>query len=169
MQAARSLGSLFAKSDIELVYGGAQVGLMGAIADASLEGGGRVTGVMPKALVEKEIEHKGLTELIITDDMHGRKQTMADIADGFIAMPGGAGTLEEIYEQWTWAQLGIHKKACAFLNINGFYDPVRVMAQQSAKAGFMKQHHADMLIFSSDPDDLIQQIHAYSAPEQKWQ
>ncbi|VTN77064.1 lysine decarboxylase family protein [Klebsiella pneumoniae] len=117
LETARLVGRTLAQQGLALVYGGGKVGLMGAVADAALEAGGVVIGVMPRGLVEREIAHRGLTELHVVEDMHERKTKMAALADGFIALPGGAGTLEEIFEQWTWAQLGIHEKPCAFLNI----------------------------------------------------
>ena len=116
LDTARLVGRTLAQQGLALVYGGGKVGLMGAVADAALEAGGVVIGVMPRGLVEREIAHRGLTELHVVEDMHERKTKMAALADGFIALPGGAGTLEEIFEQWTWAQLGIHEKPCAFLN-----------------------------------------------------
>ena len=122
LDTARLVGRTLAQQGLALVYGGGKVGLMGAVADAALEAGGVVIGVMPRGLVEREIAHRGLTELHVVEDMHERKTKMAALADGFIALPGGAGTLEEIFEQWTWAQLGIHEKPCAFLNIKGYYD-----------------------------------------------
>jgi uncharacterized protein (TIGR00730 family) len=119
IETARDVGKILATADISLVYGGGKVGLMGAVADACLAHGGHVVGVMPRGLFEKEIAHQGLSELHVVENMHERKTKMAALSDGFIALPGGAGTLEEIFEQWTWAQLGIHHKPCAFLNING--------------------------------------------------
>ncbi len=122
-EAATALGTALAKAGIGVVYGGASVGLMGAVADAALASGGEVIGVIPQSLVAKELSHKGLTELHVTASMHERKAMMADLSDGFIALPGGVGTLEELFEIWTWAQLGFHKKGVGVLNIGGFYDP----------------------------------------------
>jgi len=118
--AARAAGRTLARRRIALVYGGGRVGLMGVLADAALNAGGRVIGVIPQSLLEREIQHMGLSELQVVSTMHERKTKMAELASGFIALPGGAGTLEEIFEQWTWAQLGIHHKPCGFLNTNGY-------------------------------------------------
>ncbi len=137
LETARLVGRTLAQQGLALVYGGGKVGLMGAVADAALEAGGVVIGVMPRGLVEREIAHRGLTELHVVEDMHERKTKMAALADGFIALPGGAGTLEEIFEQWTWAQLGIHEKPCAFLNIKGYYDPLQAMVDNMVREGFM--------------------------------
>ncbi len=166
--AAQEIGTFFAKRDIELVYGGGHVGLMGALADAALAGGGQVTGVMPEALVEREIAHKGLTSLIVVESMHERKAEMATRADGFIALPGGAGTLEEVFEQWTWAQLGVHQKPCGFLNIKGYFDPLQEMIRRIVAEGFMKPDYAEMLIFSDSCEDILEAFEAYEPPARKW-
>lgn len=165
---AREVGRHLADNGIELVYGGGNVGLMGAVADGAIERGGRVTGVMPKALADREIAHRGLDRLVIVDSMHERKAAMADLATGFLALPGGAGTLEEISEQWTWAQLGIHTKPCGFLNINGFYDPMRDFADRATGDGFVEQRHRDMLIFTADIAELVARFAAYVPPAAKW-
>ena len=168
-EAARQMAAELLRNDIELVYGGGHVGLMGVIADSVLEGGGKVLGVMPTSLIEKEVGHDGLTEMIAVESMHERKEIMSERSDGFIAMPGGAGTFEEIFEQWTWAQLGFHAKPCTFLNIDGYYDPLIEMVHKSAREGFIKQEHIDMLIFETDPATLIDRIKAYEAPKViKW-
>src|SRR5215472_15798509 len=135
VDAARATGEVLVEHDIELVYGGARVGLMGAVADAVLVAGGKTTGIMPRALVVREIAHQGLATLHIVDTMHERKTMMSDLSDGFIALPGGAGTLEEIFEQWTWAQLGIHQKPCGFLNVKGYFDPLSDMIGRSVSEG----------------------------------
>lgn len=168
MEAAHTLGKLMAQQNVELVYGGAQVGLMGAVADAALENGGTVIGVMPQHLVDREIAHNGLSELIVVADMHERKQKMAELSHGFIAMPGGAGTLEEIAEQWTWAQLGVHQKPCAFLNILGYYDGLKTFIDHTVNHGFTGVDYADMLIFTTEAHDILLQINAYSPPPPKW-
>lgn len=168
-EAAKILGKLLATEGIELVYGGGHVGLMGAVADASLSAGGRVIGVMPTHLVEREIAHKSLTELIVVKDMHERKAKIAKLADGFIALPGGAGTLEEIAEQWTWAQLGIHQKPCAFLNVNDYYEPLKLMTNMMVENGFMDAAYAEMLIYEKQPDDILEMMKRYKAPTPKWQ
>lgn len=169
MAAARALGVEMAAQDIELIYGGAQVGLMGAVADAVLDASGKVIGVMPRHLVEREIAHNGLTELIVVEDMHERKLKMAELADGFIAMPGGAGTLEEIAEQWTWAQLGLHQKPCAFLNVLDYYEPLRTFINLTADQGFSHVNYTDMLIYSAEPKQILARIAQYTPPPPKWQ
>ena len=120
-ESARATGKALVRAGLRLVYGGGRVGLMGVLADEVLAAGGQVTGVMPRALVEREIAHRGVTDLRVVETMHERKELMADLADAFIALPGGAGTLEEIFEQWTWSQLGIHAKPCGFINVNGYF------------------------------------------------
>jgi uncharacterized protein (TIGR00730 family) len=167
--AAREMGRTLAARRIELVYGGGRVGLMGALADAALMAGGAVIGVMPRSLVEREIQHTSLTELHTVTTMHERKTKMAELADGFIALPGGAGTLEEIFEQWTWAQLGIHNKPCGFLNVNGYFDPLRKMIDQMASQGFLCPQYASMLVFDTEPDAILDAFRDYSPPPSKWQ
>jgi len=167
--AAAALGGLLARNSVELVYGGAAVGLMGAVADAALAEGGRVTGVIPQALVDKEIAHRGLTDLRVVRSMHERKQLMADLSDGFIALPGGIGTFEEIFEVWTWAQLGSHRKPCALLNVMGFYDQLLAFLDHVVDAGFLKRVHREMLLVAEEPGALLQAIGRYRAPvESKW-
>jgi len=167
-QTARETGHVLAEAGIGIVYGGGRVGLMGTVADAAIEAGGRVVGVMPRALVDSEIAHAGLTELHVVENMHQRKARMSELATGFVALPGGAGTLEEIFEQWTWAQLGIHQKPCGFLNIKGYYDPLRTMAQKMVDEGFMKQSYADMLVFTDRLDELLDRFRNYTPPPRKW-
>lgn len=166
--AAREMGRLLGEREIDLVYGGGRVGLMGVVADAALGAGGRVVGIIPRALAEREIQHTGLTELHVVANMHERKVKMAELADAFVAMPGGAGTLEEIFEQWTWAQLGIHRKPCAFLNTYGYFDPLRTMIDRMTGEGFLKPAHSEMLIFASEPAAILEEFKAYSAPSTKW-
>jgi uncharacterized protein (TIGR00730 family) len=168
--AARQLGGILAARGIDLIYGGGRVGLMGALADAMLAAGGTVIGVMPQALVEREIQHTRLTELHTVSTMHERKTKMAEMADGFIALPGGAGTFEEIFEQWTWAQLGLHHKPCGFLNTNGYFDPLRSMIGRMTGEGFLHPEHASMLIFDSDPAAILDAFRGYAPPTAtKWQ
>ena len=167
--AASEMGQTLAQSGIEIVYGGGRVGLMGVLAEAALSAGGRVIGVMPRSLVDSEIQHSGLTELHVVQSMHERKTKMSELADAFIALPGGAGTLEEIFEQWTWAQLGIHQKPCGFLNSNGYFDPLRMMIDQMAGEGFLHEAHASMLVFDANPGAIIEVFRGYSAPMTKWQ
>ncbi|WP_191091639.1 LOG family protein [Affinibrenneria salicis] len=169
MAAARETGEQLAQRHISVVYGGGRVGLMGAVADAALAAGGEVIGVMPQELVDCELAHSGLTELHVVNNMHERKAKMSQLADGFIALPGGAGTLEEIFEQWTWAQLGIHQKPCAFYNINGYYEPLRAMSRQMVKEGFMLARFDEMLTFGTDIRQLIETFIRYVPPARKWQ
>lgn len=168
-KAAAALGAVLAQRKLGLVYGGAAVGRMGALADATLNAGGEVIGVIPQALVDHEVAHGGLTELRIVSSMHQRKALMADLADGFIALPGGIGTLEEIFEAWTWTQLGNHSKPCGLLNISGFYDHLLGFADHIVDEGFLKRVHRDMLLVGDDPDALIQALIAFRVPaETKW-
>jgi uncharacterized protein (TIGR00730 family) len=164
LAAARSLGTALAREKIGLVYGGASVGLMGAVADAVLAGGGEVVGVMPQSLVDKEIAHKDLPDLRIVGSMHERKALMAELADGFVALPGGLGTFEELFEVWTWAQLGYHRKPCSLLNVSGFYDKLTDFLDDVVKRGFVKPVHRSMLIVEQEPEALIRAIRAYEPP-----
>jgi uncharacterized protein (TIGR00730 family) len=155
--------------EVCLVYGGASVGIMGEIADTVLAGGGEVIGVIPQALVDKEVSHTGLTELKIVNSMHERKEIMADISDGFIALPGGLGTLEEIFEVLTWAQLGFHHKPCALLNVNGYYDTLTQFLDHAVAEGFVASIHREMLLVEDDPHMLLEIMSTYSAPAvDKW-
>jgi len=167
--AAREMGRTLAAHKIGLIYGGGRVGLMGVLADAALNAGGAVIGVIPRSLVEREIQHTSLTELHTVATMHERKTRMAELADAFIALPGGAGTLEEIFEQWTWAQLGIHRKPCGFLNTNGYFDPLRKMIDQMTGEGFLRPEHASMLVFDTEPAAIIEAFRDYAHPAAKWQ
>lgn len=168
LEAARSLGKALARQQLDLVYGGAKVGLMGEVANSVIENGGRVFGVMPTALVEKEVAHQGLTELYIVKDMHERKSKMAELSDAFIAMPGGVGTMEEIFEAWTWAQLGYHQKPCCFLNVDGYYDHLLTFVDQMVSEGFLWETYRQMLQVSDSPQTLINLIESYQPPRTKW-
>lgn len=169
VEAAAQLGRTLAKQGIGVVYGGSSVGLMGAMADAALAQGGEVIGVIPRALVEKEMAHSGLADLRVVESMHQRKALMSELSDGFIALPGGIGTLEELFEVWTWAQLGYHQKPCSLLNIAGFYDGLSAFLDHVAAEAFMKQAHRSMLIVEQDIDTLLAAIQAYRAPQvTKW-
>lgn len=161
---ATLLGQALAKRNIELVYGGANVGLMGAVADGALKNGGRVIGVLPGFLKDKEIAHEQLTELIMVESMHERKSKMNELCDGVIALPGGYGTLEEFFEMLTWGQLGLHKKPVAILNIDGFYDPLIKLVQTMVDKGFLKPVNQQMLLIGGDIDELIDQMNNYVAP-----
>src|SRR5262245_60102889 len=167
--AARDTGQKLARQGIGIVYGGGRIGLMGLVADAALAAGGRVTGVIPRALAEREIAHAGLTALHVVETMHERKAKMAELADAFIALPGGAGTLDELFEQWTWAQLGIHGKACGILNVNGYFDPLKEMTARMVAEGFLHESYADILVFTDDLDVLLTHLHDYAPPNRKWQ
>ncbi len=168
LKEAVSAGTLIAQQGLTLVYGGGKVGLMGAVADAALAAGGKVIGVMPADLVNQEIGHKGLTELKIVNSMHERKWAMAELADGFLCLPGGPGTFEEIFEQWTWALLGFHAKPCGFVNVNGYYDLMRQLVQQMADNGFTTQTYADMLVYADSTAKALDAFRAYIPPPPKW-
>jgi uncharacterized protein (TIGR00730 family) len=165
---ARSFGTLLAELGHGVVYGGGNVGLMGAVADAALAAGGRVTGVMPRHLIECEVAHRGLTQLHEVGSMHERKALMAELADAFVALPGGPGTFEEIFEAWVWALLGLHTKPCALLNGSGYYDQLLGFLQNSVTSGFVRQPHRDMLIVEQDGRTLLGRLETYVAPLPKW-
>jgi uncharacterized protein (TIGR00730 family) len=166
-EGAIQLGKELARREITLVYGGASVGIMGGIADAVLGEGGEVIGVIPKMLEEREISHPNLTELFIVHSMHERKAKMADLADGFIALPGGPGTLEEFFEIFTWAQLGLHQKPFGLLNINHYYDPLVSLFDHMTEQQFMQQKYRSMAIVESDPERLIERFSTYEPPAVK--
>jgi uncharacterized protein (TIGR00730 family) len=164
---AKSLGKELVKRDITLVYGGASVGIMGAIADAVLEEGGHVIGIIPSFLESREISHKNLSELIIVNSMHERKAKMAELADGFIALPGGPGTLEEFFEIFTWSQLGLHNKPCGLLNINHYYDPLVSLFDHMLEEQFLHEKYRSMALVDIDPKGLLDQFNTYEPPTQK--
>jgi uncharacterized protein (TIGR00730 family) len=166
--AARATARALAHAKLRLVYGGGKVGLMGTLADELLSAGGRVTGIIPRSLWEKEIAHDGLTELRVVEDMHERKKLMAELSDGFIALPGGAGTLEEIFEQWTWSQLGIHTKPCGLLNVDGYFNLQIAMIERMVGEGFLSHAYAAMLQVESDPNVLLARMRVYRPPARKW-
>jgi uncharacterized protein (TIGR00730 family) len=165
---AEEAGRAIAQAGLTLVYGGGRVGLMGAVADAALAAGGRVVGIIPEFLATKEIEHKSLTEVHIVPSMHARKTMMEEVSDGFVALPGGAGTLEEIFEQWTWGQLGIHTKPVGFLNTDGFYDPLIDMIRRMKSAAFIQDELVDMVIVDREIHALLARFQAYEAPQKRW-
>ncbi|URC12437.1 TIGR00730 family Rossman fold protein [Flavobacterium sp. B183] len=166
---AALLGKTLAQQNIELVYGGANVGLMGAVADGILNEGGKAIGVLPNFLRSKEIAHLGLTELIVVESMHERKTKMNDLCDGVIALPGGFGTLEELFEMLTWGQLGLHKKPIGILNINGFYDPLIELTKVMVEKGLLKPVNQEMLLVSDTIEDLLHQMRNYVPPTTgKW-
>jgi len=163
------LGETLAVKKIGLVYGGANIGLMGAVADGALSKGGEVIGVLPNFLQAKEIAHKNLTQLILVETMHQRKTTMNDLSDGVIALAGGFGTLEELFEMLTWAQLGLHKKPIALLNTEGFFDSLKTLLQTMVDKGFLKKANHQMLLVSKDVNDLLVQMKNYVPPTiTKW-
>jgi len=163
-QAATGLGTLLAERGLELVYGGGNVGLMGAVADACMTAGGAVTGVIPKSLLDKEVGHHGLTRLEVVDSMHTRKARMAELADGFIALPGGFGTFEELCEILTWAQLGFHVKPAALLDVAGYYTPLLQMFDRARDEGFVREVHRGLLLADTDPAALLDRMATYQAP-----
>jgi uncharacterized protein (TIGR00730 family) len=168
-KAARAVGRAVAVDGLRLIYGGAMVGLMGELADAALAAGGEVVGVIPVALVEREIAHAGLTEIHHVKSMHERKAMMADLADAFLALPGGVGTLEELFEIWTWAQLGHHRKPVGLLNVEGYFDPLLAFLDQQCREGFMRREHRDMLVVDDDPQRVLARFEVYEAPSVvKW-
>jgi uncharacterized protein (TIGR00730 family) len=167
--AAALLGRTLAERGIGIVYGGGRVGLMGVVADAALAAGGRVTGIIPQALMKKELAHAGLTERIVTTSMHERKAQMAERADAFVALPGGLGTFEELFEIWTWGQLGWHRKPCGVINVAGFYDGLIAFLDHAADAGFVRPVHRGMLLLDDDPARLLDRFAQYEAPAvAKW-
>src|SRR5580704_1545638 len=162
-QAAQTVGRALCRRGIELVYGGGHVGLMGMVADACLKEGGRVIGVIPQALADKEVAHTGLTELRIVGSMHERKFLMAELSDAFLALPGGYGTWEEFFEMLTWSQLAIQRKACALLNVNGYYDPLLDMADKALSEGFLGGVQRGLLLADVDPERLLDRLSAHEA------
>ncbi|MEM1174913.1 MAG: TIGR00730 family Rossman fold protein [Pseudomonadota bacterium] len=168
-EAADALATVLVNHDIELVYGGASAGIMGVIADAVLERGGRAHGILPRTLMKKELAHQGLTELHIVNGMHERKSMMAALSDGFIALPGGFGTLEELIEIITWGQLKFHDEPCGLLNVDGYFDSLLAFLDHAEQEGFLKPESRSMLIAESDPVRLIQRFERYTAPVvEKW-
>jgi uncharacterized protein (TIGR00730 family) len=168
-QAAQAVGRLLCRRGIELVYGGGNVGLMGVLANACLDEGGRVIGVIPQALADRELAHTGLTELRIVSSMHERKALMADLSDAFVSLPGGYGTWEEFFEVLTWSQLGIQRKACGVLNVDGYYDPLLAMADKALSEGFIRSIHRDSLLSDADPERLLDRLGNHDVPAlDKW-
>lgn len=161
---ATQLGQMLARERITLVYGGARIGLMGAVADGALQAGGKVVGVLPRFLQSKEIAHAGLSELHLVDSMHDRKMLMNELCDGAIALPGGFGTLEEFFEMLTWAQLGLHQKPVALLNVANFYDPLLALVQRMVDSALLKPVNQSMLLSSDDIANLLALMRNYHAP-----
>jgi uncharacterized protein (TIGR00730 family) len=168
-EAARTLGRTLAERGITLVYGGGHVGLMGVVADAALGAGGEAIGVMPKALVEREIGHTGLTKLHVVSSMHERKAMMSELSEGFVALPGGNGTLEEFFEVLTWAQLGEHDKPCGLLNVAGYYDPLLAVFDRMVDRDFLRGEHRKLVLVERDPSALLERFEGYEPPKTvKW-
>ncbi len=166
---ARQLGELLAGRGLGLVYGGGNVGLMGVVADAALAAGGEVIGVIPQALVQREVAHNGLTDLRVVASMHERKQLMHQLADAFIALPGGFGTLEELLETVTWIQLGLHAKPCGLLNVKGYYDPLLTFLDRAVEARFLRPEHRGLLLAEGRAEDLLARFATYRPPQlRKW-
>ncbi len=167
--AARVLGRMVAERSLGLVYGGSRSGTMGVVADAALEAGGEVFGVIPRALVDKEIAHTGLTDLRIVNTMHERKASMTELADCFVALPGGYGTLDEFFEVVTWAQLGLHRKPCALLNVEGFFDPMIAYLDHAVGEGFLRAEHRALILVDRDPGRLLDRLRSHRLPAaEKW-
>ena len=164
LEAATELGALLARRRIGLVYGGSRMGLMGRLAQSALDEGGEVVGVIPRALLNREVAHPDLADLVVTESMHERKAEMATRSDGFIAAPGGLGTLEEFFEVLTWSQLGFHRKPCGVLNVDGYYDPLVSLLDQARKEGFLQDAHRRMVLVESDPAALLDRMSRYEAP-----
>lgn len=163
--AAENLGRVLADRKIELIYGGASVGIMGRLADTVLAGGGTVVGVMPRFLVEKEVAHGGLSELIVVDSMHERKHCMARQADGFIALPGGFGTLDEFFEMLTWSQLRVHQKPCGLLDVDRYFHHLMRFLDHAAGEGFVHSAHREMILVDEDPRALLERCFSYTCPD----
>jgi len=166
-EGAVELGKELVRQGITLVYGGAKVGIMGTVADAVLEAGGKAIGVLPKMLQDREIAHRGLTELIIVNSMHERKTKMSDLADGFIALPGGPGTMEEFFEVFTWGQLGLHGKPCGILNVDGYFDLLLAFFGHMNEQQFLQDKYASMVLSDSSPAGLLDKFRTYEPPSVK--
>jgi uncharacterized protein (TIGR00730 family) len=166
---ARAFGRLLCARGIGIVYGGSSVGLMAALADTMLDDLGDIIGVIPRMLVEREVANKALTDLRIVGSMHERKAMMAELADGFVALPGGIGTLEEFFEAWTWGQLGMHQKPCGLLNVAGYFDPLLQFLDRAVEEKFVREVHRDMVVVESDSAALLARFESYEPPRVvKW-
>ncbi|HLM69142.1 MAG TPA: TIGR00730 family Rossman fold protein [Longimicrobium sp.] len=168
-EAARQMGRTLAEGGLGLVYGGGRVGLMGVVADAVMQAGGEVIGVIPDALMRREVGHGGVTDLRVVGSMHERKAMMADLSDAFVAMPGGYGTFEEFCEVITWSQLGIHPKPCGLLNVAGFYAPLLAMFDHALAEGFVRAQHRGLVLEDTTPAGLLEKMRAFTPPStEKW-
>lgn len=167
--AAKQLATALVVRDITLIYGGGNVGLMGILADAVMSAGGKAIGVIPQHLAAKELAHEGISELRVVSDMHERKATMAELSEGVLALPGGLGTLEELFEMLTWAQLGLHKKPCGLLNVKGYFDFLLSFLDHAKEQRFVSSEHRDLLLRSARVDELLDRMMEYTAPNvEKW-
>ena len=158
MQLARTLGTVLAQRQITVVYGGGRVGLMGALADSALAAGGRVIGVIPQMLLDREVGHAGLSQLHVVSTMSERKQLMSDLADAYLVLPGGIGTMDELFEAWTWTQLGLQQKLCGLLNFSGYYDALLAFIEHAVREGFLKPHFRDTLVVDTDVARLLDRL-----------
>ncbi len=163
-EAAYDLGAMLAERGIRIIYGGAKIGLMGALASGALENGGKVTGVIPTFLQTQEVAHDGLAELIVVDTMHQRKLKMHELSDAIITMPGGWGTMEEMFEMLTWGQLGLHEKPVGLLNVNGYYDALKALSDNMVTEGFLDEFVNASLLISESPEELLKKMEDYSPP-----
>lgn len=164
LEAASGFGALLAREGIGLVYGGSRVGVMGRLADSALKAGGTVIGVIPRALVDREVAHQGLTELRVVASMHERKDAMAGLADAFVALPGGLGTMEEFFEVLTWSQLGQHRKPCGVLDVGGYFQPLASLLDHMVREGFLSRSHRRMVLDDEEPAALLEKLRTYEAP-----
>lgn len=164
VEQAAAMGRMLAHTGRRLVYGGGRTGLMGALADAALDAGGEVIGIMPRHLVEREVAHVGLTKLHVVASMHERKALLSELSDGFLAMPGGLGTLEELFEVWTWGQLGLHRKPYGIFEVGGFFAPLLDFLDHAVAEGFIRQEYRDLLVVDDDPSALIERMEAMLPP-----
>ena len=167
-EAARAFGALLGERGIGLVYGGGRVGLMGAVADGAMAAGGEAIGVIPDFLKQREVDHQGLTELHVVSTMHERKAKMAELSDAFVALPGGVGTLEELFEVWTWTLLGAQAKPVGLLDVDGFYGPLLAAVNHAVSAGFIQPAHRDIAVVSSDAKTLLERLASWSEPQARW-
>jgi uncharacterized protein (TIGR00730 family) len=169
LECAKTLGTLIAQRGLTVVYGGGRVGLMGALADAAMAAGGEVIGVMPHGLVQREVAHHGLTALRIVDSMHERKAMIAELADAFITLPGGLGTLEEFFETWTWAQLGVHQKPIGLFDVSGYWAPLLALLEHVDAEGFLRGNPREWLVVSDDASSMLARLQAFHAPSvRRW-
>ena len=162
---AHALGQVIAESGRRLVYGGGNIGLMGVVADSVLAGGGEVIGIIPQNLMDREVGHRGISELRVVDSMHQRKQLMSELSDGFIVLPGGLGTLEEFFEVWTWGQLGLHRKPYGILNVSGYYDSLLAFLDHAVAHRFVRPAHRELLIVEEDPSELLRVLDSHRVPD----